>query len=73
MRDAGFTKDQAAARLGHADSGELLDRIYDRGDRRRVRKALDELAPAGLRAVLAEPATRPSASPAVGGSTLVEG
>ena len=34
MRDAGFTKDQVVARVGHADDGELIDRIYDRGDRR---------------------------------------
>lgn len=74
MRDAGFTKDQAAARLGHADTGELLDRVYDRGDRpKRVRRALDELVPHGLRAAaLAEPAPRPSATPVAGGSTLGE-
>ncbi len=53
MRDAGFSREQAAARLGHADSGRLLDRIYDQGDRRaRMRKAIDELAPDGLRAAL---------------------
>lgn len=47
MRDAGLTKDQAAARLGHADSGQLLDALYDLGDRRdrsQVRAALDGLA-----------------------------
>ncbi len=47
MRDAGLTKEQAAARLGHADSGQLLDQIYDLGDRReraQVRAALDNLA-----------------------------
>jgi hypothetical protein len=61
MRDAGFSKEQAAARLGHADSGQLLDRIYDVGDRRaRMRKAIDALAPEGLRAALAErPRNRP--------------
>jgi integrase len=70
MRDAGFLKEQAAARLGHADSGQLLDRIYDVGDRRaRMRKAIDALAPRGLRAALAEPAPQPSASPAAEGST----
>jgi len=65
MRDAGFSREQAAARLGHADSGKLLDRIYDQGDRRaRMRKAIDALAPAGLRATLAEPAPRRSITPA---------
>ncbi len=57
LRDAGFTKEQAATRLGHADDGQLLDRVYDRGDRvQRGRRALDEfegvreaLAPAGAR------------------------
>jgi integrase len=55
MRDAGFTKEQAAARVGHADSGELLDRIYDRGDRRAradVRGAIDQLDAGGLLAAL---------------------
>ena len=70
MRDAGFSKEQAAARLGHADSGQLLDRIYDVGDRRaRMRKAIDALAPHGLRAALAEPTPQPSAKPAAEGST----
>lgn len=58
MRDAGFTRDAAAARLGHADSGELLDRVYDVGDRREragVRRAIDELAPGGLREALRVP------------------
>jgi len=51
MRDAGFTREQVAARLGHADSGELLDRVYDVGDRRKraaVREAIDTLVPEGL-------------------------
>ena len=55
MRDAGYTRDQAAARLGHADSGELLDRLYDVGDRRKragVRDAIEQLTPDGLRAAL---------------------
>jgi integrase len=70
MRDAGFTREQAAARLGHADTGQLLDRIYDVGDRRaRMRKAIDEFAPNGLRAALAEPIPRPSARPVAAGST----
>jgi integrase len=44
MRDAGFTKEQAATRLGHGDDGRLLDRLYDRGDRvQRARQAFDEL------------------------------
>jgi integrase len=43
MRDAGFTKEQAATRLGHGDDGTLLDRVYDKGDRvRRVRAVMDE-------------------------------
>ena len=49
MRDRGFDREDAAARLGHADTGELLDRVYDRGDRRtRVRRAIDRYAPDGL-------------------------
>jgi integrase len=63
MRDAGFTKEQTAARVGHADSGQLIDRIYDRGDRRTragVRAAIDSLAPKGIRAALFEPPPRPS-------------
>ena len=36
MRDAGFSKEQAATRLGHGDDGELLDCVY-RGNR--VRRA----------------------------------
>jgi integrase len=51
MRDAGFTKEHAATRLGHGDDGELLDRLYDRGDRvQRARHALDEIS--GLHEVL---------------------
>lgn len=70
MRDAGFSREQAAARLGHADTGQLLNRIYDVGDRRaRMRKAIDEFAPDGLRAALAEPTPRPSARPVAAGST----
>jgi integrase len=73
MRDVGFSKEQAAARLGHADSGQLLDRIYDVGDRRvRMRKAIDALAPQGLRAALAEPTPQPAANPAAEGSTNLE-
>jgi integrase len=65
MRDAGFPREQAAARLGHADSGALLDRIYDQGDRRaRVRKAIDEFAPRGLRAALGEIAATAEAAEA---------
>jgi len=44
MRDAGFTREQAAVRLGQGDDGQLLDRVYDRGDRvQRARRALDEI------------------------------
>ncbi|HKE79042.1 MAG TPA: hypothetical protein VKB54_07025 [Solirubrobacteraceae bacterium] len=65
MRDAGFPKEEAAARLGHADSGALTDRLYDQGDRRaRVRRAIDEHAPHGLRAATKSGAPRPSAKPA---------
>jgi integrase len=63
MRDAGFSKEQTAARVGHADSGQLIDRIYDRGDKRTragVRAAIDSLAPRGIRAALFEPQPRPS-------------
>jgi integrase len=62
MRDLGFTKEQTAARVGHADSGQLIDRIYDRGDKRTragVRTAIDSLAPRGIRAALFEPQPRP--------------
>jgi len=57
MRDAGFRRDQVAARLGHSDSGELFDRLYDLGDRRKragVREAIDRLTPHGIRATLAQ-------------------
>jgi integrase len=44
LRDAGFTREQAAVRLGHSDDGQLLDRVYDRGDRvERARRALDQV------------------------------
>lgn len=52
MRDAGWSREDAAARLGHADSGALLDRIYDQGDRRlRMRRAIAAHSPDGLRSV----------------------
>jgi integrase len=76
MRDAGFTKEQTAARVGHADSGQLIDRIYDRGDRRTragVRAAIDSLAPMGIRAKLFEPRPRPSDRPAAAGLEALEG
>jgi hypothetical protein len=39
--------------VGHADRGELVDAVYDRGSRSaRVGKALAAVAPAGLRAAL---------------------
>jgi integrase len=51
MRDAGLTREQTATRLGHGDDGQLLDRVYDRGDRvERARRALEEIG--SLRAVL---------------------
>jgi integrase len=64
MREAGFTREEAADRLGHVDSGELLDRVYDQGDRgQRAARAIAAKTPAGLRAALAEraaPSTRPT-------------
>jgi len=70
MRAAGFTREEAADRLGHVDSGELLDRVYDQGDRgARAQRAIAARAPQGLRATLnAEPGTRPSAKPVAAGS-----
>jgi integrase len=54
MRDAGVSREDAAARVGHADRGELVDAVYDKGSRSaRVARALAEAAPAGLRAALA--------------------
>lgn len=54
MRAAGFTREEAADRLGHIDSGELLDRIYDQGDRgMRAQRAIKLRSPHGLRAALA--------------------
>ena len=51
MRDQGFPREATAARLGHIDSGKLLDRVYDQGDRQaRVEKAIATYAPDGLRA-----------------------
>lgn len=53
MRDAGVARDACAARVGHADKGELVDAIYDKGSRSaRAGKALAAAAPAGLRAKL---------------------
>ena len=53
MRDVGFSREEAADRLGHVDSGELLDRIYDQGDRElRARRAIAARAPLGLRRAL---------------------
>jgi integrase len=52
MRDAGFTEEQASARIGHDDAGAIVKRIYDQGDRRArsgVQRAVKELAPNGLR------------------------
>lgn len=49
MRDAGMTREDAAARLGHADAGLLLSEIYDQGSRReRARLALRAKVGAGL-------------------------
>jgi integrase len=32
MRDHGFTKEEAATRLGHGDSGKLINAVYDHSD-----------------------------------------
>ena len=56
MRDQGFGRDQAAARVGHADAGDLVDGVYDQGDRlQRARLAIAEHAPEGLLAPKKEP------------------
>lgn len=71
MRDAGFSREDAAARLGHHDAGQLLGRIYDQGDKRaRTRRAIDRLAPEGLRAGRAG---RPATIPGAPDATLAEG
>lgn len=63
MRDAGLARDMAAARLGHADGGRLLDDVYDQGDKAaRVAHALAAAAPHGIRRKLSEPATRGAAT-----------
>ena len=63
MRDLGVPKEAAAARVGHADAGELVDTIYDLGNRAaRAAKALRAVAPGGLRAA-AEAATRRASTP----------
>jgi integrase len=55
LRDAGFTREQAALRLGHSDDGQLLDQVYDRGDRaQRIRRAVAEVG--SLRDALTAPA-----------------
>jgi integrase len=64
MREVGFSREEAADRLGHVDSGELLDKVYDQGDRgARARRAIAAKTPHGLRHALdeqAEQAARPS-------------
>ena len=61
MRDAGLSKDDAADRLGHADTS-LLDNVYDQGDRAaRVARGLAAAAPDGLRAAAARLAITPGA------------
>jgi hypothetical protein len=53
MRDRDVARDIAAARVGHADAGKLVDAIYDKGSRAtRVARALAEAAPLGLRAAM---------------------
>jgi integrase len=73
MRAAGFSRDEAADRLGHVDSGELLDRVYDQGDRgARAQRAIVAKAPRGLRATLrAEAGARQALTPAAAGSAAV--
>jgi integrase len=64
MRAAGFTREEAADRLGHVDSGELLDRIYDQGNRgARAQRAIAAKAPRGLRATLTEPDAPQASTP----------
>jgi integrase len=61
MREAGFTREEAADRLGHVDSGELLDRVYDQGDRgARAQRAIAAKAPRGLRATLTAETAEPA-------------
>lgn len=69
MRDAGLARDMAAARLGHADGGRLLDDVYDQGDKAaRVAHALAAAAPHGIRRKLAAPvAQRPPTGAAATG------
>ena len=43
MRDAGFSKEQAATRLGHGDDGELLVLRVPWRSRPPRRQALDEI------------------------------
>jgi integrase len=58
MRDAGFTKEQAATRLGHGDDGTLLNDVYDKGDRvRRVRAVMADFD--SLRDALDQAGTAP--------------
>lgn len=71
MRAAGFTREEAADRLGHVDSGELLDRIYDQGDRgARARRAIAAKAPRGLRATLQAEPGGPALTPATAVSAV---
>jgi integrase len=57
MREVGFSREEAADRLGHVDSGELLERVYDQGDRgARAQRAIAARVPQGLRAALSAPA-----------------
>jgi integrase len=72
MRAAGFSRDEAADRLGHVDSGELLDRVYDQGDRgARAQRAIVAKAPRGLRATLrADAGARQALTPAAAGSAM---
>lgn len=46
MRDAGMLKEDAATRLGHADAGKMLSRIYDKSDA--YRRAAAALPAQGL-------------------------
>lgn len=72
MRAAGFSRDEAADRLGHVDSGELLDRVYDQGDRgARAQRAIVAKAPRGLRATLrADAGALQALTPAAAGSAM---
>jgi integrase len=57
MSERGMTRDECAARVGHADAGRLVGAVYDKSDRdERARRGLERVAPQGLRAAAREAA-----------------